>query len=55
MRLVLTEGIFSFHNNLLSAVENPRGVVQSRHQQQFSINVWPDIVGEYLVDPRFAT
>jgi hypothetical protein len=34
------------------AEENPHAVVQSRHQQQFSINVWAGIIGDVLVGPR---
>jgi hypothetical protein len=30
------------------AEENPH-TVQSRHQQQFSINVWAEIIGDVLV------
>jgi hypothetical protein len=44
-----TDGIINFHNNQLWAEENPHGVVQSRHQQQFSINVWACTVGGYMV------
>jgi hypothetical protein len=33
-------GIINFHNNHVWAEENPHNIVQSRHQQQFSINVW---------------
>jgi hypothetical protein len=29
--------------------ENPYAVVQSRHQQQFSINVWAGIIGDVLI------
>jgi hypothetical protein len=34
------------------AEENPHAVVQSRHQQQFRINVWAGIIGDVLVDPH---
>jgi hypothetical protein len=43
-------GIITFHNNHVWAEENPQAVVQSRHQQQFSINVWTGIIGDVLVD-----
>jgi hypothetical protein len=42
-------GIITFHNNHMWAEENPQAVVQSRHQQQFSINVWAGIIGDILV------
>jgi hypothetical protein len=45
-------GIINFHNNHMWAEENPHAVIQSRHQQQFSINVWAGIVGDVLVDPH---
>jgi hypothetical protein len=32
------------------AEDNPHGVLLCRQQQQFSINVWAGIVGDYLVD-----
>jgi hypothetical protein len=45
-------GIINFHNNHVWAEENPHAVVQSRHQQQFSINVWAGIIGDVLVGPH---
>jgi hypothetical protein len=45
-------GIINFYNNHVWAEENPHAVVQSRHQQQFSINVWTGIIGDVLVDPH---
>jgi hypothetical protein len=45
-------GIINFHNNHMWAEENPHAVVQSRRQQQFSINVWAGIIGDVLVDPH---
>jgi hypothetical protein len=33
-------GIINIHNQHLWAEENPHGVIYSRHQQQFSINMW---------------
>lgn len=44
-------GIFNFHNEHYYADENPHINHQSRHQQQFSINVWAGIVQNYLVGP----
>jgi hypothetical protein len=34
------------------AEENPHAVVQSRHQQQFGINVWAGITCDVLVGPH---
>jgi hypothetical protein len=45
-------GIINFHNNHMWAEENPHTVVQSRHQQQLSINVWAGIIGDVLVYPH---
>jgi hypothetical protein len=45
-------GIINFHNNHVWAKENPHAVVQSRHQQQLSINVWEGIIGDVLVGPH---
>lgn len=45
------DGIINFHNNHLWADENPHGIIQSRHQQRFSINVWAGIIGDYLIGP----
>jgi hypothetical protein len=45
-------GIINFHNNHVWAKENPHAVVQSRHQQQISINVWAGIIGDVLVGPH---
>jgi hypothetical protein len=35
------------HNQHQWAEENPHGVSHSRHQQQFSNNVWARIVGDW--------
>jgi hypothetical protein len=43
------EDITNFHNSHLWAEDNPHFVVQCRHQQQFSINLWAGTVGDYLV------
>jgi hypothetical protein len=42
-------GIINIHNQHQWAEENPHGAIHSRHQQQFSINVWTGIVGDCLV------
>jgi hypothetical protein len=44
-------GIINFHNHLCGE-ENPHAIVQSRHQQQFSINVWAGTVYDILVGPH---
>lgn len=44
-------GIFNFHNEHFWADGNPHIIHQSRHQQQFSINVWAGIIENYLVGP----
>jgi hypothetical protein len=41
--------IINIHNQHQWEEENPHGVIHSRHQQQFSINVWAGIVGDCLV------
>jgi hypothetical protein len=45
------ESLINFHNHHEWAENSPRGILQSRHKQQFSINVWAGIVGDYLVGP----
>lgn len=46
-------GINNFHNLHLYAFDNPHGIVESRHQQRFSVNVWGGIIGDYLLGPVF--
>lgn len=43
----------NFHNNHMYAEENPHAIIGSRHQYQFSVNVWVGIVGDYLIGPVF--
>jgi hypothetical protein len=45
-------GIINLHNNHVWAEENPNTVVKSRHQQQFSINVSADIIGDVSAGPH---
>lgn len=45
--------IQNFHNNHFWAEENPHAILESRHQQQFSVNVWAGICGDYLIGPYF--
>lgn len=46
-------GINNFHNQHLWALENPHGIIESRHQQRFSLNVWGGIVANCLIGPVF--
>jgi hypothetical protein len=46
------DGIIYIHNQHQWAEENPHAAIHSRHQQQFSINVWAGIVGDCLVGPH---
>lgn len=46
------DGIINFHSHHLYAEDNPRGLLQSRHRQQFSINVSTGNVGHCFVGPR---
>lgn len=45
--------IMNFHNNHIWAEENPNAVIQNNYQQQFSVNVWIGIVGDFLIGPHF--
>lgn len=45
--------IRNFHNNHIWAEENPHAIVECNHQQQFSVNVWAAILGNYLIGPFF--
>ncbi|KAL7640497.1 UNVERIFIED_CONTAM: hypothetical protein RMT77_008772 [Armadillidium vulgare] len=47
------DAISNFHNNHIWAGENPHAIVESRHQHQFSLNVWVGIVGDHLIGPFF--
>lgn len=47
------EAIINFHNNHVWAEENPHAIVEAHHQQQFSLNVWVGIIGDYLIGPHF--
>lgn len=38
----------NFHNNQTWAEENPHAVIENNYQQQFSLNVWVGIVGDYI-------
>jgi hypothetical protein len=41
----------NFHNNHFWVEENSHTLVQSRHQQQFSINVWAGTADDVFVSP----
>lgn len=45
--------IMNFHNNHIWADENPHAVTETNYQQQFSVNVWVGIVGDFLIGPHF--
>lgn len=47
------DGIVNIHNNHHWADENPHVIIQCRHQQRFSLNVWVGIVGDNLIGPYF--
>jgi hypothetical protein len=48
------DGILDFHSHHHWAEDNPHGVLQSRHQQQFNVNIWAGIVGDCLVGPHIS-
>ena len=43
--------IFNFHNNHNWDEENPHVTVHSRHQRQFSLNLWAGIIDKFLIGP----
>lgn len=47
------EAIINFHNNHFWSHENPHAVVERGFQQQFSVNVWAGIIGDYIIGPHF--
>lgn len=47
------DGIVNFRNGHVWADENPHAIVQSRHQQQFNLNVWIGITCDTLIGPFF--
>ena len=47
------DAIINFHNDHWWAQENPHAYSQNNHQQQFSVNVWVGIIGDYLIGPYF--
>lgn len=47
------EGLFNPHNFHQWDDENPKAIVESKHQQRFSLNVWAGIIGDTLIGPFF--
>lgn len=47
------DAILNYHNNHQWSDENPHAINNSRHQHQFSCNVWAGILGDYLIGPFF--
>jgi hypothetical protein len=47
------DAIMNFHNDHFWADENPHVIRESHFQQQFSLNVWIGIIGDYLIGPFF--
>lgn len=45
--------ITNFHNNHFWAEENPHSIRENNFQEQFSVNVWAGIIGDYLIGPFF--
>ena len=41
------------HNNHNWDEENPRVIVHSRHQHQFSLNVWAGVIDKFFIGPFF--
>jgi hypothetical protein len=48
MRQVFVGMASIVHNHYQWAEDNLHGVLESRHRQQFSINIWASIVGELV-------
>lgn len=47
------DGIINSHNLHIWAEENPRAIIQTKHQQRFMVNVWAGIIGNNLIGPFF--
>ena len=45
------EGMVKLHNLHKRADENPRSALVHGHQRRFAVNIWPGIVGNYLLGP----
>jgi len=45
------DGINNVHNTHVSGNKNSHAIIASRYQHRFSMNVWADIFGDYLIGP----
>lgn len=45
--------IINFHNNHVWADNNPHAVIENHFQEQFSVNVWIGVIGDFLIGPHF--
>jgi hypothetical protein len=54
MMHVSVDGIINIHSKHQWAEKNSHGVIHSRHQQQFSINVYTRTVGDCSVRPHVS-
>lgn len=43
------DGVINSHNLHLWDEENPHGIIKTKHQQRFMINVWAGIIGNHLI------
>lgn len=50
--IVFVDGIINFDSHHQWAEGNPQGVLNSRHQEQFSINVLVGTAGDCFIGPR---
>ena len=51
-KLVLPEMVHSIFIIIIIAMKkNPRVIVHSRHQHQFSLNVWAGIIDKFFIGP----
>jgi hypothetical protein len=48
------DGIVNFHSLHTWADVSPHNILESRHQQQFSLNVWAGMLGDQLIGPYFV-
>lgn len=45
------DGVINSHNLHIWAEENPHGILQTKHQRKFNVNVWAGIIGNHLIGP----
>jgi hypothetical protein len=43
------DGIVNFHNLHAWADVSPHNILESRHQQRFSLNIWAGVLGDQLI------